>query len=110
MPYDEALATRLRNSFAANPDIHEKKMFGGLAFMCRGHMFVGINEGELMARIGPDNYPAALKQPHVREMDFTGKAMKGYVYVAVKGLSNSKQLNKWTNMCLAFIDTLPPKK
>ena len=110
MPYDEALAARLRKSFAANLDIHEKKMFGGLAFMCRGHMFVGINNTELMARIGPDNYLAALKLPHVREMDFTGKAMKGYVYIADEGLSNSQELSKWTNMCLAFIDTLPPKK
>ena len=110
MAYDDELATRLRKLFASNLDISEKKMFGGLAFMCRGYMFVGINEGDLMARIGPVNYPEALKLPHVREMDFTGKPMKGYVYVASEGLADSKDLDKWANMCLAFIDTLPPKK
>lgn len=84
-------------------------MFGGLAFMCRGHMFVGIIGDELMARVGPENYFEALQQKNAREMDFTGKPMKGYVYVASAGIASSRQLEKWTGGCLRFIDTLPPK-
>lgn len=109
MAYDEQLAERLRRSFSGNPDISEKKMFGGLCFLNRGLMFVGIVGDELMARIGPDNYPSALKQPHVREMDFTGKPMKGYVYVAHAGISSNEKLDEWAEMSLRFTDTLPPK-
>lgn len=110
MAYDEKFAARLRNVFEGNLDISEKKMFGGLAFMCRGHMFVGIIGEDLMARVGPDHYLEALQQKHVREMDFTGKPMKGYVFVASEGLSSAQSLKSWTSMCLRFIDTLPPKK
>ncbi len=110
MAYDEGLANRLRKSLKGNLDINEKKMFGGLAFMCRGHMFVGIIGNDLMARVGPDNYVEVLKQPHIREMDFTGKPMKGYVYIAPETLASDNQLAKWVNMCLKFVDTLPLKK
>lgn len=110
MAYDEKLAVRLRKVFEGNLDISEKKMFGGLAFMCRGYMFVGIVGDELMARVGTDHYPKALQQAHVREMDFTGKPMKGYVFVAAAGIASVQQLEKWADICLRFIDTLPPKK
>jgi TfoX/Sxy family transcriptional regulator of competence genes len=109
MAYDEQLATRLRGLFANNPDISEKKMFGGLCFLNRGLMFIGITGNELMARIGPANYPSALQQAHVREMDFTGKPMKGYVFVAPAGITGDKQLDQWAEMSLRFTDTLPPK-
>jgi len=79
MAYDEGLAERLRDLFVDRPGITEKKMFGGLAFMYRGHMLVGILEDSLMARVGTTEYADVLKRPHVREMDFTGKPMKGYV-------------------------------
>lgn len=109
MAYDEQLAQRLRKLFAGNPDISEKKMFGGLCFLNRGLMFVGIVGDELMARIGPDHYPAALKQAHVREMDFTGKPMKGYVFVGHAGITSDTQLDRWAEMSLRFTDSLPPK-
>ena len=83
MAYDEGVAERLRELFVDRPGITEKKMFGGLAFMYRGHMLVGILADSLMARVGPVAYAASLKQAHVREMDFTGKPMKGYVYVII---------------------------
>lgn len=110
MSFDAQLAARLRNLFTGNHDISEKKMFGGLCFMCRGHMFVGIVGDQLMARIGPDAYFPALQQPYVREMDFTGKPMKGYVFVAATGIAASHQLEHWTEISLNFIDTLPAKK
>ena len=77
MAYDEKLADRVRGVLVDRRDVHEKKMFGGLAFMVRGHMCVGIVDRELMARIGPDASEKALTRPHVRPMDFTGRPLKG---------------------------------
>lgn len=110
MAFDEILASRLRGLFEGNLDISEKKMFGGLAFMCRGYMFVGIVGDELMARVGPTHYLDALKKTHVRKMDFTGKPMTGYVFVAAAGIRDEPSLVKWVSRSLQFIDTLPPKK
>lgn len=84
-------------------------MFGGLAFMYRGHMLVGILGDSLMARVGPAEYADALKRPHVREMDFTGKPMKGYVYVDPAGIESDSDLGKWVELCLRFNATLPQK-
>ena len=74
MSYDEGLAERLREALQSQRGISENTMFGGLAFMSRGYMFVGITGDILMARIGPDYYEQALSRPHVRVMDFTGKS------------------------------------
>ena len=109
MAYDEGLAERLRDLFVDRPGISEKKMFGGLAFMYRGHMLVGILGDSLMARVGPTEYTDALKRPHVREMDFTGKPMKGYVYVDAAGFESDTDLSKWIGLCLRFNESLPPK-
>jgi len=109
MAYDEGVAERLRELFARQPGVTEKKMFGGLAFMYRGHMLVGIIGESLMARVGPDAYVAALKRPFVREMDFTGKPMKGYVYVDPAGYESDEDLNSWVDRCLDFNASLPAK-
>jgi hypothetical protein len=109
MAYDEGLAERLRDLFVDRPGISEKKMFGGLAFMYRGHMLVGILGDSLMARVGPTEYTDALKRPHVREMDFTGKPMKGYVYVDAAGFESDTDLSKWIGLCLRLNESLPPK-
>jgi hypothetical protein len=84
-------------------------MFGGLAFMYRGHMLVGIIGESLMARIGPAEYGNVLKRPHVREMDFTGKPMKGYVCVDTAGFESDSDLRKWVDLCIRFNASLPPK-
>ena len=102
MAYDEGLAERLRDLFVERPGIREKKMFGGLAFMYRGHMLVGVLVDSLMARVGPTEYVDALKHPHVREMDFTGKPMKGYVYVGPVGIESDADLRKWLEFCKAI--------
>ena len=109
MAYDESVAERLRDLFVDRPGITEKKMFGGLAFMYRGHMLVGILRDSLMARVGPTEYAASLKHPHVREMDFTGKPMKGYVYVDPAGFESDSDLNKWVGLCIRFNESLPAK-
>jgi len=110
MPYDEGLAERLREVLEAQPGISEKKMFGGLAFMSRGYMFVGILGDVLMARVGPADYEQALTQAHVRKMDFTGRPMKGYVYVDPPGFEDDSELSEWALTCLRFVQSLPPKK
>lgn len=109
MAYDEGVAERLRDLFVDRPGITEKKMFGGLAFMYRGHMLVGIIDDSLMARVGPDGYAAVLKQPHVREMDFTGKPMKGYVYVDPAGFESDNDLGRWVGLCIQFNKSMPLK-
>jgi TfoX/Sxy family transcriptional regulator of competence genes len=81
MAFDPELAERVRTVLAGRPDITERRMFGGLAFLVDGKMFIGIRNASLMARVGPQRHEDALALPHVRPMDFTGRPMKGYVYV-----------------------------
>ena len=109
MAYDEGLAERLRDVLSEHPNLTEKKMFGGLAFMLNGHMFCGIVGDELMVRVGPQEYEDALSQSHARHMDFTGKPMKGYVYIEPDGFESDEDLIMWANRGADFVRTLPPK-
>lgn len=109
MSYDEGLAERLREALGGRPGITERKMFGGLAFLSRGRMFVGIVGDSLMARVGPERYQEALAQPHVREMDFTGRPMKGIVFVDPPGFEDDSELSSWAEGCHGYVQTLPPK-
>ena len=109
MAYDEDLAARLRAHFQYRDDVVEKKMFGGLCFMVAGHMCCGIVDRTLMARVGPDNYEECLGQQHVRKMDFTGKPLRGLVYVDPAGLHSEEQLIRWAVICTAFVESLPPR-
>lgn len=109
MAYDEGLAERLRELLQERPGIAKRKMFGGLCLLARGHMFVGIVGEALMARVGPDAYEKALRRPHARVMDFTGKPMKGYVFVDPPGLEEDRDLKRWVEESLKFVGTLPDK-
>lgn len=109
MVYSKQLADRARIALVATRDLQERKMFGGLAFMVNGHMCCGIIGEELMVRVGPDLYDASLAQPYTREMDFTGKPLKGMVYVAREGLESEQQLGQWVQRGLAYVSTLPAK-
>ena len=109
MAYDEGLAERLRGVFAGHADVVEKKMFGGLAFMVRGSMCVGVNGEELMARVGPDQYDESLALPHARHMDFTGRPMKGFVFIGTDGVESDDDLSEWVDRCLSFNTTLAAK-
>ncbi len=110
MSYDESIAGRVRSALAGRDDVTEKKMFGGLAFLVSGHMCCGVLGADLVVRIGPASYPAALKEPHVREMDFTGRALKGLVYVGSHGISSEKSLRRWVDRGLEFVASLPRKR
>jgi TfoX/Sxy family transcriptional regulator of competence genes len=110
MAYDEGLAERIREVLQEDPGVTEKRMFGGLAFLTGGYMFVGIVQDQLMARVGPAEYEQALGLPHVREMDFTGKPMKGYLYVDPPGFEADADLAAWVRRCQRFVEALPPKE
>lgn len=108
MAYDERLADRVRDILVATPGFSERKMFGEIAFMVDGRMTCGIIGDELMLRLGADGAEAALRWPHVRPMDFTGRPMTGMVYVAPPGLRGTA-LRRWVEQAVAFVRTLPPK-
>lgn len=103
MAYDTHLADRI-NTFLEREkvDFFEKKMFGGLAFMVDNKMCVGIVKEELMARVGPDNMDAALARNGCREMDFTGRPMKGYVFVSPEGVDKDEDLEYFLRAALEF--------
>lgn len=104
MPFDAHLADRLRSAvLRAGPDepIDEKKMFGGLALMLGGNMACGVIRDELMVRVGAEASDDALRLPHARPMDFTGKPLRGFVYVAPAGCSSDADLDAWVARGLA---------
>ena len=95
MAYDEGLAERIREMLADTPGISEKRMFGGLAFLLRGKMCVGIIGDELMVRVGREAHSELVEEPYAREMDFTGRPMKGFLYVGVEGFESDTDLRRW---------------
>ena len=109
MAYDEGLAQRVREVLEGRTDLTERKMFGGLCFLLGGNMCCGIVGDELMLRVGPDAYEEVLSRPHAREMDFTGRAMRGMVYVSEAGLTDDGDLAGWLRPAVAFAGGLPPK-
>jgi hypothetical protein len=109
MAYDEGLAQRVREALSERADLTEKKMFGGLCFLLGGNMCCGIVGPELMLRVGPVAYDSVLERPHAREMDFTGRALRGMVYVAEDGLRDDEALAGWLVPAVEFAGGLPPK-
>lgn len=109
MAFDEGLAERVRDLTGDDGRVRERKMFGGLAFLYDGNMACGIVGDELMVRVGPGGWADALTQPHTREMDFTGKSMKGMVYVAVEGFAEDEDLRSWVDRGMTFARTFPAK-
>jgi hypothetical protein len=84
-------------------------MFGSIVFLLNGNMLVGVWKSSLIARIGPDQADAALKEPHVREFDMTGRRMRGWVIVEPDGLESDRQLVGWVERAMKFVETLPKK-
>jgi TfoX/Sxy family transcriptional regulator of competence genes len=101
MAYDEALAERIRTALRGRDDVAERKMFGGIAFMVAGRMACGVIHDDLMVRVGPDGHDAALAEPHTRPMDFTGRPMRGMVYVDPDGVRVDTDLSRWVDRAVA---------
>jgi TfoX/Sxy family transcriptional regulator of competence genes len=110
MAYDEQLAARVRALLNGQRALVEKKMFGGLAYMSQGKMFAGILKDNLVVRVGPEANDQALKEPHTKPMDFTGRPMKGYIYVGPDGTKSAAQLRTWLTRGLEFVSGLTVAK
>lgn len=110
MGYDEGVARRLRGALERLPAVTEIRMFGGLCFTSRGHMLCGVLDKDLVLRVGPGGYAAALERPHARPMDFTGRPLKGFVYVAPAGYAKASELRRWLGLAAEFVGSLPEKK
>lgn len=109
MAYDEGLWERIRDHLEGRPGVTEKKMFAGLCVFIYGNMCCGIVKDELMLRIGPDGYDDALAQPHAREMDFTGRSMRGMIDVGCEGFAEDEDLAGWLERAARFAESLAAK-
>ena len=110
MAFNAVLAQRVRKIVRSRSGISERQMFGGLAFLVDGKMFIGIRDSSLMARVGRERHDDALAMPHVRVMDFTGRPMKGYVYLDPPAIKADQALAAWVNWCVEYVARLPEKK
>lgn len=110
MAYNEKLADRLRDKLMAVKKLEEKKMMGGLCFLYKTKMCCGIVKDDLMVRVIEKNYENVLSHPHARPMDFTGRPLKGFIFVAPDGFKKEKDLSFWLTMGIEYVDTLPPEK
>jgi hypothetical protein len=109
MAYDEGLVDLLRDDLAEVDGLAEKRMFGGLVFMLRGHMLCGVHKGGAMFRVGPDHHPEALTIEGVQPMAFTGRPMKGFVDVNDDAMADDDRRAALMRLARAYVDSLPPK-
>jgi TfoX/Sxy family transcriptional regulator of competence genes len=110
MAYNEKLADRIREVLVDVPKVEEKLMFGGACFMVDGKMCVGVIKDEMMCRIDPLLEEVVLEKNGCRPMDFTGRPMKGYVYISEEGMKTQKAFDYWINLCLDFNSKATPSK
>lgn len=110
MAYEQKLADRIMDSLVHLDDVEEKHMFGGVCYMVNGKMCIGVVGDEMMCRIDPEIYEDALERDGCRQMDFTGRPMKGYVYVSKEGMKTKKNFEYWIELCLAFNKKAKPSK
>jgi hypothetical protein len=107
MAYDQSIAGRVSRLLSRRKIKYEaKSMMGGLCFMVAGKMCVGIEKDQLMARIGPDAYDRALKRKGCRPMDFTGRPMRGFVFIEPNGLKTAADFRFWMDLALAYNQTI----
>jgi TfoX/Sxy family transcriptional regulator of competence genes len=102
MAFNEKLADRIREALVHLPNVEEKYMFGGVCFMVNKKMCIGVVKDEMMCRIDPSLEEDVLERVGCRPMDFTGRPMKGYVYISEDGMKTKKTFDYWINLCLDF--------
>ncbi len=111
MAYDEDLANRIRELIAGDPDVTEKRMFGGLAFLAGGHLSVAASgQGGLMVRVDPEASEALLTRPNARPFEMRGRPTQGWLRVDAEGLRTKRQLEPWVRRGVAYARSLPPKR
>lgn len=114
MAYDIELAERALIALSNHPAVRadelvEKKMFGGVSYMLRGAMTVGVLGEDLVVRATPDDAARYLEEPHVRPMDFTGKPMKGWLYVNAQAVESDDAMRRWVERAVAFVASAKKK-
>jgi TfoX/Sxy family transcriptional regulator of competence genes len=110
MAYDEDLANRIRELIATEPDLTEKRMFGGLAFLINGNMSVSASgQGGLMVRVDPADTDELVAKPHAGPFEMRGRSMQGWLRVDAEGLRTKRQLEPWVKRGLGYARSLPPK-
>jgi len=109
MAFDELLAARIRKALANKRGVEEKKMFGGIGFLLNGNLLVGVWKDSLIVRLDPEESADALKAPHVKPFDVTGKPMKGWILVEPAGLEDDDQLRGWIDQAAKFVKSLRKK-
>lgn len=109
MAFDGALAERIRKRLGKRTGLVEKQMFGGLAFLVRGNMCCGVHGSEMIVRLAPEDTATALKEPHTRVFDITGRPMKGWILVGSGGLAADAALGTWVERATKYAESLPPK-
>src|ERR1051326_7569811 len=109
MAFSEALAERIRLALARRKNVEEKTMFGGVGFLLNGNLLVGVWKDSLIVRLGPEGSDAALKEPHIRPFDITGRSMKGWVLVESQGIEVDADLRTWIQRAAKFVQKLPVK-
>jgi TfoX/Sxy family transcriptional regulator of competence genes len=109
MTFNELTASQIRSALDKTPGLSERHMFGGIAFMLGGNMCCGVIEDNLVVRVGPDAYETVLCEPHARPMDFTGRPLKGFIYVDREGFESPSALRAWIDRGVEFVKRLPPK-
>jgi TfoX/Sxy family transcriptional regulator of competence genes len=109
MAYNEELAERMRKILKTGSMGIEKKMFGGTGFMINGNLACGVNKQDLILRLGESEFEKAMKQPHVRIFDMTGRPMKGWILISSDGYKSDKALRNWIEKGINFAKSLPPK-
>src|ERR1700746_2444418 len=102
MAFDEKLVDRIRESLVDIKKVEEKNMFGGVCFMVDGKMCIGVVKDEMMCRIDPEMDEIVLEKTGCRRMGFTGKPMKGYVFISQEGMKSKKAFEYWVSLCLEF--------
>jgi TfoX/Sxy family transcriptional regulator of competence genes len=109
MAYDEALAGRVRDLMSTRAEVTELKMFGGVGFTVSGNMAVGVIDDDLIVRLDPSDADKAMGESGVREFDFTGRPMKGWIFVSAERTDDDAGLAEWVEAGAAFAASLPPK-
>jgi TfoX/Sxy family transcriptional regulator of competence genes len=110
MAFDEALAGRIRQRLARRKNVEERRMFGGVGFLLNGNLLVGVWKESLVVRLGADDGEEALKEPHVKEFDITGRPMRNWVLVEPEGVQDDDQLAGWIQRAVKFVGALPAKE
>lgn len=108
MAFDSNLANEMRTALKRRPNVVEKKMFGGVGWMWRGNMLCGVEGRRFMFRVGRELEAVALARPGASPMDFTGKPMRGFVWVAAEP-ALKVGLRGWIDLAARYVGKLPPK-